>query len=414
MSSAGNSALSRQWLFRNLRQQPALVLAGLVATVWMVYFGLGHMQGFSPDARSYIETTERLLDGRGFGPTNGGTSTTHFPPGLPLLMAPIGKMGISITNAALFINWLSWLASLAAASVLYRRSGGRTTSWYSAVFLWLAVSASIVHRMGSVLSEPVSLALSLWLLIVAERWLSSERAWGYGLASVVLGSVLISVRYVGVFIVIAVAIRAVQEGGGPARVTRRYTVIGLSILPTAIWYCVYQSGPRQDAPGVSPEAVTLANIWHSFGTLGSILGGGISYSLEGPSDLGRRGLVTQPLFVAMGLAAALAGIAFLVYWWYRSAGGRQARGITRARETGHLLIVDSVIVYVVGMALYRIPSGYSIITRYWVLVVVPVAIVTAAHLSRRLERRGRETVPLALGVICVLAVNTGVTVISIG
>lgn len=383
----------------------------------MIYFCLGPTQGISSDGYSYIETAERLLDGRGFGPTLVGTSydvftTTHFPPGLPVLMALFGSTGLSVTNAALVVNWASWLASLGAASVLYRRSGGQVASWYSAIFLWLAASALIVRQMGSVWSEPVSLALSLWLLVVAERWISSDRAWGYGLASVVLGSVLISVRYAGILVVVAVALRVIQEGGGLARVVRRCAFVALSVLPTAIWYLACASELRR-ARGTSPAPGILPNVLHSGGGLGSFLGGGLSYSIKGQPGLGPMGKVTQPLFVAIGLAAVLAGIVFLVFWWYRSAGRRQVGRLERARQTGHLLLVDYVIIYVVGMGLYRIPAGYSIIQRYWILVIVPVAIVLAAHLSDRSQHREREVVPVGLVVIGILAVNTGWSMWSI-
>lgn len=382
-----------------------LVAACAAATTWIVLFAVRNDTAMSTDSESFSETARRLADGRGFGPTLVGVAdaqpfaTEHFPPGLPIVLSVLLRLGVPLLMAALLVNLASWVATLAGCVVLYRRAGGTPGIWLAAALLWVALCGTVVSMNETVWSEPLFLALSVWCLIAGERWIRGA-GWRWGLLAVALAAAALSVRYVGICLVAALGVRVLQEGGGVRRVVGRGAAVAASIVPMVLWYSANRDGSRVDAPGVSDQPISLTDVQDSVGSLGAIVLGGIEYArtsrMFGPLDP-----VVRPLVFLVGAAAMVAAVLGLLRWW-RNQGASTSGRLAGARAGGQLLVVDYVVLSTAFLFAYRILSGFSILSRYWIVVIVPVVPVLAAAASkvRALRWRpgsGRAAVPFAVG-----------------
>jgi hypothetical protein len=337
------------------------------------------------DSRSFAETAQRLADGRGFAPTLVGLTdaqpfdTVHFPPGLPILLSVLMRLGLSTLAAALVINLVSWVATVVGCAVLYRKAGGRPGIWFVGLMGWLVLGSTMIGLNSAVWSEPLFLALTVWFLVAGERWLAGG-GWRWGLLTVVLGASAISVRYVGICLIAAVAVRVLQQGGGLRRIAVRGAAVATMAVPVAIWYLNYRETARADAPGSSGARIKASDAIDSAGSIGSILSGGLLYARNG-RILGPLDPVVRPFVVVVGVVALVAAVVVAVRWW-RAQGQTTGERIEHSRTGGHLLVVDYVVVSTVFLFAYRILSGFSILPRYWIVVLVPAAPMAAAVASR--------------------------------
>ncbi|WP_421122051.1 hypothetical protein ACE2AJ_14185 [Aquihabitans daechungensis] len=392
------------------RWTPTALLAAPVvaATAWVVVAAAENDTKFSSDGTSQVETAQRLIDGLGFGPTlvnsveHAPFSTAHFPPGLSVVLALLMSLGLSALASALVINLVSWVATFAACTALYRSTWGKPGVWFYGLLGWLAVCGSVVALHQTVMSEPLYLALSLWFLVLGERWLTGG-SWRLGAITVVLGAAAISVRYVGICLIAAAAVRVLQQGGTLRRIAARLAAVGAMLVPIVVWYLVNHDSGRKDAPGSTVEAVKFADVIHSIGSLGSIFSGGIAYSLDddilGPLDPVVRGVVLLAGLAAFAVAAILA-----VRWW-RLQGSTSAQRLRRARSSRYLLVLDYLVLSTAFLIVYRIPSGYSILSRYWAMLVVPAAVLLAARASRSSGRWPQRSSLLSAGIVLFLGLN---------
>ncbi len=74
-----------------------------------------------------------------------------------------------------------------------------------------------------------------------------------------------------------------------------------------------------------------------------------------------------------------------------------------------LLVIDYVALYSVFVLSYRILSGYSVLSRYWLVVVVPSIVVLAANACR--NRRISQNLWIRFGATALVMGNF---VISVG
>ncbi len=378
----------------------SVVIPILIVSLWMFYFEFWASPRLSSDGHSYVETASNLRHGEGFKATLTASNTfepftaVHFPPGIPIILAMLSLFGLSTIAAAHLLNFVSWIAVIAASTRLYRRADGSNGPTFTVVITWLALSGAIVSTQAGVWSEPLFLALTLWFLVVAEDWIASKGNPRFALLSIVIGAAALSVRYVGICLMIAAAIRIVQERGGGRRVLIRLTAVASMVAPMAAWYIIKRDGPRFDAPGQSSSMVKWADVADSFGSLGGILSGGIAYS-RNQNVLGPLDPALRPILQLVGLVACIVAATVLLRSLYVARRLRQEPSDS-ARPNGSLLVIDFVVVYVLFMFAYRISSGYSILTRYWVPALVPAILLAAAHLARVRTQDWRKPTKLAI------------------
>ncbi len=230
---------------------PALWLALLTAVV----YAMGVVPYWKPtwDSAIYISLARALVEGNGY--TYMGYPHTKYPPGFPLLMAPVVALA-----GDRFALLRALMVACAAASVgltwaLVRRSNSSLVA--AAVSLMTASSFALVVETTSVLSDLPYMAVSLAALVAADRYREgrSGRALGVTIALVVAAW---SVRLVGFTLALAVAADVVGDGrAGPLRrrVGHAVVVVGVMAAVMGAW-TVRNSAVGQRLPPEMQEALS--------------------------------------------------------------------------------------------------------------------------------------------------------------
>lgn len=382
---------------------PLLVIFGLTVLIALKGVAVGG------DGRAYIAMAEDLRGGYGFRAV-AGFDAAHFPPGLSLVLVGLSFLGVSSTAAALIVNLGAWVATLFAVDQLYRFAGGRNDGWRRGLLLAVACSGAIALPHADVLSEPLYLAVSLWLLVVVSRWNRSP-SFGNGLLVWTLAASVLAVRYVGICLIIATAMAAFGRGRDLGRSARGALLPISAVLPMAVWYLATRTGSRADAPSVSGVDVSLSNIPHSLAALGAIFAGGLPYSrkdtilVSGVDPMVRGGLAV------LGVVTVSALLYRLLAWWRGRANRTTPHRDDAVAQVSRLVVLYSAI-YASFMILWRIPAGYYILTRYWVPIVLPVfAIILARCSVLDLSPRAAALLPRLAGVA--IALNLSVSIVWI-
>ena len=229
-------AYANRWLSRLGDDGFALLLAGLgalgtgavlVATsVWGA--------GAGSDESIFLSVAENLAEGRGFVSFYGST-TAHWPPLFPALLALGSLAGIEPLAAARFVNAAAFGATV---FVFGRFLDSKCDSRMSVLAGTAAVLASpILTDMSSqALSDPLFLLFALLALVHIDRL---QR--GGGVRALVLSGVFsalcVSTRYMGVSVLAtgAVVILLWAPGRPAARLGAVCAYLALSAPPLAAW-----------------------------------------------------------------------------------------------------------------------------------------------------------------------------------
>jgi hypothetical protein len=184
------------------------------------------------DAIGYELLGSELANGSGYSDpvtllTHGiERASANFPPGYPLFLAALSKLGITTTRGMELAGACVGAVTVLATGLLGRRIGGRSSVGLVAAGL-VAISPALVAAAGSSMSETLSVPL-LVLVLLAATWAARSRtilAWlGVGALAGVLALVRSEDLLVGVLLVPA-AILAVP--GKPWRVQLARVAVAL-------------------------------------------------------------------------------------------------------------------------------------------------------------------------------------------
>lgn len=200
------------------------VQVGLLATIAALHLvQLGSPLRLNTDAVVYLSLGHAAAQDAAW--TFAG-QPPHFPPGYPLLLFGLERLGILQPAALVALNLLSVGAALASAHRLLRQGHGLDGTLAGAAVLCTLSSWVLVKHVALPLSDAPYLGLSLLALAALER---VGRAGGAGLAAVAIGLVLLaaSVRYVGLALFPAAA-WALLERRPPARGSRGLLLAALA------------------------------------------------------------------------------------------------------------------------------------------------------------------------------------------
>lgn len=197
-----------------LAEPPALMDWLLIAALALLAAALAaaatvNGPGANPDAVNYMTTGTNLAAGRGFVTSLSApfqetlySPLTFWPPGYPLLIAPLVWLGLTAASAARWISILGLAATLVAVYWLGWRMGGRTTALFGAA-LTLAL-APLLQLATLALSETSYIALTLFSTLALVHALHNrvEHAGrvrvGWLAVSALCAGAAILMRYVGV------------------------------------------------------------------------------------------------------------------------------------------------------------------------------------------------------------------------
>ena len=216
----------------------ALILGcTVVAVAHSFVVGLHYFVGSFDDDANYIVTARALLAGKGLtgNLVSGNPVVGPYPPGFPLLIAPIQWLfpGNSVFVPVRVLCTLSGAAVLPLTWVWMRRRAMPPAS-RAAVMVLLALDPVLATFSTMVMAETPFLVALLLMLLAADRWEASPRVvcWS-GAAVVVLSAAEVWLKEAGIGLAAGTVLwyflqrrwtRAVAVGGG----------VGLSLVPVAV------------------------------------------------------------------------------------------------------------------------------------------------------------------------------------
>lgn len=208
-----------------------------LAVVHSAVVGLHYFVGSFDDDASYIVAARALLAGRGLAGTmaSGNAVVSAYPPGFPLLIAPIQWL---FPGDSAFVP-LRVFCTLCGAAILpltwvWMRRRDMPASVRAAVMVLLALDPVLATFSTMVMAEAPVVVSLLLLLLASERWEASDRlvCWP-GAAVVVLAAADVWLKEAALGLVAGVCLwyvlrrqwwRAVAVAGG----------VGLSLVPVLV------------------------------------------------------------------------------------------------------------------------------------------------------------------------------------
>lgn len=217
------------WLF-------VLACSGLA--IALVVAATRHGPGISVDSTFYLSAGRNLADGHGLVAFN-GTSLTHFPPGFPVVVAMLVKLGVGAPDAARYANALAFGTIVVLSYVLLRRHVRSRVITAMSTGL-IAISPSLLSISAMAWSEPLFVIVTVVLLLTLGNVLDG----GHGnRLPLVLGSATLvwigfMVRYAGIALLVlgTIVILASRFRSGLRRAIVCAAAFGaLSMAVPALW-----------------------------------------------------------------------------------------------------------------------------------------------------------------------------------
>lgn len=149
-----------------------LLALALSAALALARFDSFQVGAFYDDAH-YVVLAEALADGHGMRLVSYPEAPPEwaFPPGWPLMLAPVAALFPARYDALKLLSLACWLGSI---PLVHRLSAGRLAPpWRWLLTLLVALHPALVQTAGMVMSEAPYLFFSLLALVLFERW--SER-----------------------------------------------------------------------------------------------------------------------------------------------------------------------------------------------------------------------------------------------
>ncbi len=173
------------------RRNTATALLALVACVYCGLFGansLVRVRTFSADSMNYVAVARRVAAGDGMVQSTGGFNQPFYlssdldlpaaftaqPPGYPLAIAFLSRLGIEAADAALVVSALAYAAILLLVYLLGQRIGGSAAG---AIALGAALLfVPLTHLGRAALSECLAVAVVLLFFLLLDRCLERPPA----------------------------------------------------------------------------------------------------------------------------------------------------------------------------------------------------------------------------------------------
>lgn len=201
------------------RHRAASTLLALAALAYGGLFtanSLVRVRTFSADSMNYVDVARRIAAGDGLVQSTGGfnqpfylsgdldlpSAFTAQPPGYPVAIAFLSRLGMDAADSALVVSALAYAAILVLVYLLGRRIGGSAAA---AIALGAALLfVPLTHFGRAALSESLAVAVVLMFFLLLDRHLEEtpdrgDRAAWHGLLTLVglglLTGAAFSVRY---------------------------------------------------------------------------------------------------------------------------------------------------------------------------------------------------------------------------
>lgn len=227
LSPPGEPAL-RRWRW-------ALIWA--LAAAGVVFARRDRVAAISNDGTQYVESARQLLAGYGYSTSLLFFDEQHaagvmpapqtgWPPGYPLAIAAVGRIGLGLETAARLVARVAYVAVAALVFLIaFRLTGNPNLA--SLATLWQLSITELWMYLAGPNSELPFLALSLAALAVLPRKGSGN--WRWALAGL-LGGLSVTVRYAGAFLLVTLGATALMTVWNHWRLERRLVLLPLVLL----------------------------------------------------------------------------------------------------------------------------------------------------------------------------------------
>ena len=173
-----------------VRRRAAPALLALAALAYCGLFAansLIRVRTFTADSMNYVDVARRVAGGDGLVQSTGGFNQPFYlsgdldlpaaftaqPPGYPLVIAFLARLGVETADAALVVSALAYVAILALVYLLGKRTGGPAAG---AIALGAALLyVPLVHSGRAALSECLAVAVVLTFFLLLDRLLERRR-----------------------------------------------------------------------------------------------------------------------------------------------------------------------------------------------------------------------------------------------
>lgn len=159
-----------------------------------------HGIGLSPDSIAYLGVAENIKNGSGITVPYGlppNQPLTQFPPLLPILLALISEIGISIATSAKILNFVLLIIFIGLSYLIIWKINAKPSFFRSAIFLFISVFISTISIFNMLWSEPLMIVLGMGGLLVFNDSQSKNNLFVAFLAGFIFALAITS-RYAGI------------------------------------------------------------------------------------------------------------------------------------------------------------------------------------------------------------------------
>ncbi len=193
-----------------------VLVAALIAGtgLGMLRFDSFQVGTFTDDAH-YVVLAESLATGQGYRLINFPVAREEwaFPPGWPLLLAPLAAVFPGDYNALKLLPFLLWLGSILVMYRLFRMYLPRP--YWQICLLLSSVNPTLIGTSGMLMSESSFLFFSLLALVLYKSWASVTPERGnryFFMLMLVVASYVPFIRTIGLALLISIAVSLALSG----------------------------------------------------------------------------------------------------------------------------------------------------------------------------------------------------------
>ncbi len=224
------------------KKSNALVIVGSLTLIGVLVMLLATRSGIGvyPDSTIYFDAAHNLANGRGLivisGTGNEPMPLTHYPPLYPSLLALIAGIGVSVENAARWLNALLLGANVILVGLSIRVFARESffVPIIGAVLILAAPDLLAIHSFA--LTEPLFIFLTMLGLLCLATYMGSRQRACLLAASVAIALSLLT-RYVGVASFVAGGLALIALNGRAVRRRLADTILFSAIAgaPLGLW-----------------------------------------------------------------------------------------------------------------------------------------------------------------------------------
>ena len=234
------TARAKAWMRTRLLALYAILIGLLgLAGGWLIYYGTALSVWGGADSTEYLVAARNMLRGIGIGyysPNGLFYWISLHPPFYPIMLGAASLPGLSLMEAARWLNIVLFALTIGLTGLLFRRSGNSPALGVLAGLLIMAFP-EMLRMSTAAMSEPLFIFLCClhgWMLIL---YLRGGKTRTLALAAMAAGLSAVA-RYSGIALIGAgaVCVWLFSQGKWAGRLKQAAVYFTLACLPLAAWF----------------------------------------------------------------------------------------------------------------------------------------------------------------------------------